>query len=252
MTIEAVGKDTIDLVIAYYNETDQLPIFLDYAKQYSYQVKLYNKGDDNLGVPLEIRKLPNRGGATHTYLYHIIMNYDNLADITLFTLGSGFRGGKKARKTHWLLQHASACRGFMSQHIWLSENDYDFELPVYEIFLYEKNKALKASSARHKTEMIRADTVPLGRWIEKHTGCHLTNRKFIRTNKDTFAVTREVIRNRPLSFWESLFKQVNEVGEGYNLEVIHYFERAWVCVFFERPRRDQLDWDKERYGEEIF
>jgi len=40
MTIEAVGKDTIDLVIAYYNETDQLPIFLDYAKQYSYQVKL--------------------------------------------------------------------------------------------------------------------------------------------------------------------------------------------------------------------
>jgi hypothetical protein len=271
----------VELALAYYKETDQLQRYIDAAVEHSYEITIYNKGPippkpENPGPKLlslkrfslrphprfplgtKIINLPNIGVQTHTYLHHIVHRYESLADITIFVLGSGFRGKKKTHKTEWLLRHARQCRGFASAHIYLSSfDDYNFLMPVY-----------KSGYWKEAVENKKAETRPLGQWITKYTGHQLNkqNRFFVRSTKDTFAVTREVIRQRPLDYWRGLLSQVSNSEEGYNLEVTHFFERAWILILFpsQAPRTHTehnyppytppaaLSWDIERYGDKLY
>jgi hypothetical protein len=73
-----------DLVIARYDES------LLWTKEYSCRKIIYNKGDlltwegDNAPT---ISILPNVGREAHTFLFHIVTNWDNLADWTVFSQG---------------------------------------------------------------------------------------------------------------------------------------------------------------------
>jgi hypothetical protein len=51
---------------------------------------IYNKGPVDFSTELKYVCLPNVGREAHTYLTHIITNYDKLADITYFTQGNPF------------------------------------------------------------------------------------------------------------------------------------------------------------------
>ena len=77
-------KNKKEMVIARYSED------ISWAKNYQdYVITCYNKGKNKPDcgnctiIPLE-----NVGRESHTYIYHIIKNYDNLADVTVFTMGS--------------------------------------------------------------------------------------------------------------------------------------------------------------------
>jgi hypothetical protein len=76
-----------EIVIARYNED------LSWLKKIpkSIKITIYNKGVDNIEnlekLKYNIIKLPNVGRESHTYLYHIINNYDKLADKTIFCQG---------------------------------------------------------------------------------------------------------------------------------------------------------------------
>jgi len=72
---------TIEIVIARYNED------LSWLRKIPKKIKItiYNKGLDDINI--QSIKLPNIGRESHTYLYHIINNYDNLADKTIFCQG---------------------------------------------------------------------------------------------------------------------------------------------------------------------
>jgi hypothetical protein len=81
-------NDNIELVIARYNEdlewTTQEPF-----NKYKYIV--YNKGKNenfNKTNVKQIIPVKNVGRCDHTYLYHIINNYDNLGNIVVFLPGS--------------------------------------------------------------------------------------------------------------------------------------------------------------------
>lgn len=84
-----MDKSKIEIVIARYNED------ITWTKPFQEITTIYNKGDDN--IPNSI-KLKNVGREGHTYLYHIVNNYDTLADITVFFQGAGpsfgYRGPK--------------------------------------------------------------------------------------------------------------------------------------------------------------
>lgn len=246
-----------DLVIAYYNESEYINTFINYANKYKYFIHLYNKGDtnikfsDNVSINYKIHKLQNIGQATHTYLYHIIENYDKLSNITIFMLGSAFRDKSKSEKAHWLLNNANKCKGFSAKRIWLSDiDDYNWELPYYDIFNYN-NSNIKENSIRTKTKMIRANNIPLGKWIEKNTYFNLPNKRFYRTSKCMFALTKDVILQKPLSFYKNLIKQLEL--DSTKLEVIHFFERSWICIFLEPNKeyeyyKEKLHYDIEQYG----
>ena len=73
----------VELVIARYNEDISW-----LSKVKNMKITIYNKGEDNINK--KSIKLPNIGRESHTYLTHIIDNYDNLADITIFSQGDPF------------------------------------------------------------------------------------------------------------------------------------------------------------------
>lgn len=80
------NENNLEIVVARYNEDiSNLSKLFRYTK-----VTIYNKGPDNLGdLPnnFQVINLPNIGREGHTYLHHVIMNYDNLAKRTIFLQG---------------------------------------------------------------------------------------------------------------------------------------------------------------------
>ena len=72
----------IKLVIARYNEK------IDWIKSPNHVI--YNKGNQ-LNDPTKIViEMPNVGREGHTYLTHIVKNYNNLNDYTVFLQGDPF------------------------------------------------------------------------------------------------------------------------------------------------------------------
>jgi hypothetical protein len=74
-----------DLVVARYHEDVS---WLSGLNTENIEIKLYNKGKDDIDFPYT--KLENIGGDAQVYIYHIIKNYDNLADFTIFLQGNPF------------------------------------------------------------------------------------------------------------------------------------------------------------------
>jgi hypothetical protein len=73
-----------EIVIARYNEN--LDWLKKIKKSKNLKITVYNKGKDDINIPYI--QLPNIGRESHTYLYHIMNNYDKLADQTIFCQGN--------------------------------------------------------------------------------------------------------------------------------------------------------------------
>lgn len=79
-----------DIVIARYNES------LEWCTPYAPMCIVYNKGEplkNNCG--LKVRHLPNVGRESHTYLSHIIYNWDTLNEYTVFMQGGDIGHGQE-------------------------------------------------------------------------------------------------------------------------------------------------------------
>jgi len=77
-----IEKYETEIVVARYNED------LSWLEQLPKDIKItiYNKGKDDIKYPYI--KLPNIGRESHTYMYHIVENYNNLAEMTIFCQGN--------------------------------------------------------------------------------------------------------------------------------------------------------------------
>lgn len=72
----------LEVVVARYNEN------VDWVRDLNYSTTVYNKyKEDN---ELFVNNLPNVGREGHTFFYHIVNNYDNLADYIAFVQGNPF------------------------------------------------------------------------------------------------------------------------------------------------------------------
>jgi hypothetical protein len=74
-------KYECEIVVARYNED------ISWLKDLPKDIKItvYNKGQND--IPMPYINLPNKGRESHTYLYHIVNNYNNLAEMTIFCQG---------------------------------------------------------------------------------------------------------------------------------------------------------------------
>jgi len=72
-----VNKSMVEVVLAHYNED------LGWTSAYKNILSIYSKSSED-SLPGRIH-LPNVGREGHTFLYHIVNNYDNLADWTVFS-----------------------------------------------------------------------------------------------------------------------------------------------------------------------
>ena len=82
---EKFNKNDISLIIARYNED------IDWVNAYNDIAIIYNKGNHNINSSFNhIINIDNIGREGHTYLYHIINNYNNLSQRVIFTQADPF------------------------------------------------------------------------------------------------------------------------------------------------------------------
>lgn len=214
----------IEIVTSRFNEdltwTNQLP----FSK---YPVVVYNKGNNyNYSVnnlKKEI-KLMNVGRESHSYLYHIINNYNDLADITVFLPGSVntnvYNKWKRANILMNELQKHDDSLFIGAKHKNVREDLYSFKMDKYD----STNPNNKLVNPETKLEASRIR--PYGKWYEHHfDGVDIEYVSY----SGIFAVSREDILKKSKRYYENL---IEELSRSSNPEVGHYFERSWVAIFY--------------------
>lgn len=224
---ESFDKDKIIIVISRYNEK------LDWLKEdpfNKYPVIIYNKGpNDDFYKPdklVKVINIKNVGRCDHTYIYHIIKNYDNLNNITIFLPGSNNMDnkiGKSKKMIEKIEQHNKAV--FLSAKV--NQNDlYDFQLDKWKASSVENN------TLNPEDNLELSQIRPFGKWVENNFGeVDITHVSY----GGIFSVSNKDIQQHPKSYYEELIK---DVSNSSNPEAGHYFERGWQAVFY--PLKDTL------------
>jgi hypothetical protein len=171
---------------------------------------------------MKITSVNNVGRESHTYLYHIVHNYNNLADYTMFLPGSCNMEGKKERAKTWIqeIERSNGDGIFVGKKV----SDLKTEFRGFTMEDYAstdvKNKELNPDSRIELSE-----TRPYENWYERRFGNIQTD---LISEKGVFGMKKEYIIQHPKSYYENL---LSDLDKHSNPETGHYFERSWAAVF---------------------
>lgn len=211
---------TIDLVISRFNEN--LEWFKD-STPYR-RVFLYNKGLPFTypGDNVNIIDLPNVGRVDHTYLHHIIENYDTLADVTLFLPGSCDLPNKRQQMQNTITYTLEKKDAYFQTEA-VPDDIHTFSLNSWTSTSND-NKILN-----DEHQLAPASPKPFGIWYETYFNTQFSSSVVY---LGIFSVRADQIRLRPKTFYEQLITCVNHHS---NPEAGHYIERAWYSMFHKNP-----------------
>ena len=199
-----------EFVIAHYNEN------LDWLTPIANHTHVYHKGKDPQPPPLPLYawdRLSNVGRESHTYLYHIINNYETLPEITVFLQGDGQELAdnlcfRNPMKYVYNVKKNITCKVHRRLNNWGRINHY--------------GKWLKMLNSG----VIRRANMTLGEFFEELFG-YPHPRDFPSCPRGCFAGTREMIKKHPIDFYR---KAISFVDDHPNPEEGHYFERLWATI----------------------
>ena len=228
-------KPNLQIIISRYNED------LEWLKEEpfnQYPVIVYNKGPntDFYHAPniTQIIPVKNVGRCDHTYLYHIIENYDNLADITIFLPGSTQMEHKLPKAKSQVTECAKHNNTVIikensstSYHPNGVQSDfYHFQLDDW-VSTDNTNKVLKTEE-----KLLPAEIRPFGKWYEaRFPDIHIKYVSYL----GILGISKKHILQHPKSYYENL---IQELSTHSNPEVGHYFERSWSAIF--TPNNDAV------------
>jgi hypothetical protein len=221
-------NNNIEFVISRYNENLE---WLKESKYSEYPVTIYNKGinDDYYKPPFsKTFQIPNVGVCDHTYLYHIIQNYNNLANVTIFLPGSCMDEHKKEKTNNVMNKtietNNTVIYGNEYNELGIKDSIYNFEIENW-ITTNNKNKEIN-----NESKLRRCDIHPFGKWYE--TVFPNINVNHV-TYVGIFSVSKQHIHNRSKESYETL---INFVNKNKNEECSHYIERSWIAIFDPLPK----------------
>ena len=236
-----------DMVISIYKEK------LDWLKAYDKpeytfrNIYLYNKFEGNnektstdLGAVLGGKEaikidLKNVGRCDHTYLYHIIQNWDNLADVTIFTKGSADLPREKD-KMDFMIQKLFDKTDPKPRTSIFKVIKLALSVPVqfgtFKLNAYQSthpNNRGDSIGNIYNRKMGLANPRPFGKWYKENFNdlpiYHVSL-------AGVMTVSRELIKQHDKAYYERFLKQL-ELHE--NPEVGHYIERSWIALFHPVP-----------------
>jgi hypothetical protein len=197
------------IVIARYNE--------DVAWAQGMPAIVYNKGEDFI-TPLEKRPLPNLGRESQTYLHHITMCWDRLADITLFCQGRITDHLPPGMRPESLL--ADAAEDIVVP-VLISMREWGLDGRIQFIPGIHKNQIESGAMKRASLSLVD--------FFRIHLNLELNSLgSVVFTPGAIFAVKRQCIQRRPLEFYKRLLATVDH---HVNPEEGHYLERSWLYIF---------------------
>ena len=202
--------------------------------------RVYNKGADTetavavgsgVTTATRISSLPNVGRCDHTYLHHVITEYDcGLAPVTLFVPASVPDSYKWGKLCH-ILRH-------LRRHPWdsclvgspVDPGDMEgFFLDEWRASNPENNQV------NPETTLLPASPRPFGPWFRAQFGGEAAAWPRIVSYGGILAVSRHDIRQHPVDGWYRSLR--DQVATHSNPEAGHYIERSWETIFgpFRRP-----------------
>jgi len=229
------NKPVCDIVISVYEEDIS---WIRYIPNNLYNhIFIYNKGSEKvLNITnCSIINLPNIGYEAHTYLYHIIHNYNNMYNCTLFLPGTAWTRFYKRYQMIQIINvlinkpQSTSC-GFSSQNF--IEQQKNIVVDSY-IFTNKNNRTHNTN-----TKTTPAEIRPYGKWFEKRF-----NNEPIKSISFTgiFAALNEDIIKRTKSFYINLLNEVSSKDP----EAAHYIERSWSSIV-------SIPFDNTHTGLQIF
>jgi hypothetical protein len=209
-----------EIVISRYNEK------LDWINEEPFNrhpIIIYNKGVNNDFENKNVKQvieIENIGRESHTYLYHIIHNYDNLADVTIFLPGSTDTTYKYERAKNIVYQIETTNNTCISCSETNIKDMYDFQIDEY-VLTNDDNKSLNNNS---KVKI--SDIRPFGKWFE-HNFVNNEEIKCVSYNS-IFGISKKHILQKPKSYYEKLLNEL----DAEHPETGHFMERSWYAVFY--------------------
>ena len=179
------------------------------------RVTVYNK------YFLEDIHLPNIGREAHTYLYHIIKNYDNLADYTIFCQGAPLDHCPTLfEKLEMPFENDSGV-------IWLNKPEQESPENIYSFSAWQHPLGL-----------------PVGYFLSFLLHIDINIASEIRFPYGAqYIVHKNNILNRPKDFYEFLIKFLLDPSENCAIQEACLFERLWPYIF----DKDLKTKDKYKY-----
>ncbi len=197
-----ITDNKLSMVVARYNEN------IDWVKKYK-NVIVYNKGDPTNLYKLQIpfTKLNNVGREGHTFLYHIINNYENLSNWTVFIQGNPF----------------DHCPNFYEKIDNLFEN-IENNLTFNEDFNF-------LSDTIYYSDIINCpyhSGIPLKKVYNDIFETNEEDRPIIFSPGAQFYVSKKLILTKPKIYYEKILKLLD-----YDINPIEGFciERLWKYIF---------------------
>ena len=216
--------DNVDIIVSRYNEDLKWTLEPPFNQ---FQYIVYNKGPNHNFEKKHVKRIipvPNVGRCDHTYLYHIIHNFNNLADINVFFPGSLQMDTKKPRAVD-LLNHIIASNYkdafFIGKH---SRNI----LNEFQHFSLDQWKASDQQNHSINSETMLKPSIlrPFGKWFRYHFGNLLVN---YRVDNSLFSIHKKDVLKHEISRYQHLIVGLSNHS---NPEVGHYCERAWGAIFY--------------------
>lgn len=217
----------IQCVVARYNEDTE------WFKQEPFNkmdMICYNKGpklpENCFNEHCRVVELDNVGRCDHTYLYHIIQNYNNLAPVTFFLPASCMDAHKK-QFTYNVLQHILDTKTTVLQGGLLN----DVRADLYNFTLDEwKASNPKNLTVNPESDLQKCPVRPFGKWFDINFGSDVHVKIF--SFYGIIAIAREHIIQHPIDRYQRLIKYVDSHS---NPEAGHYMERSWGAIFYPYP-----------------
>lgn len=211
----------VTVVVARYNEGLQWTLEYPF-NQFNYIV--YNKGGNEDFVRTRVKqvvRLPNVGRCDHTYMHHIVHNYNKMDGILVFLPGSVDMPYKKEKAVLILKYILAKKRALMVG------NAKGNMRRTYGDFTLDEWRCTHAANAaaNPETALTLSAIRPFGRWYDAHFGTAVAD--FLALHGILSVSARDVTQH-PVIRYASLLK---ELGVSSNPEVGHYMERAWAGVF---------------------
>jgi len=206
-------KINYEIVIAHYNED------LERIKPYAENAIIYHKGSDDF-PKIKCKKwikLPNIGRESHTYLYHIVNNYDNLPHYTFFF-------------QWWIEDHIEAWYVYPSFNNYMDEVKKHWFSCAQLFFLIKKNPQIVYS--QKFLDMIKSGSLKKSEYTFASFYKKLLNKNqklltpcFLAAN---FWISNDLIRGRKFSFYK---RALDLLPEHPNPEEWHFYERLRFSIF---------------------
>jgi hypothetical protein len=204
----------VNIVVAKYNENTE------WTKKLNHKITIYDKSENPIEGSI---KLKNVGREGETFLYHIVTNYNNLDDVTVFLQGNPF-------------EHLQLLVGWRAQ---LSDEEINEVINKMNIEINDNSEFTTFYQVLYN-DPYSINGVNTKEACIKYYGESYDN--YTVSPGAQYIVPKKYILSRPLEFWKNLHLAMydNEKLNGYCQE------QLWYLAYKHKMNNDVGNHDQEK------